>query len=514
MKLAILHYHLNRGGVTQVVANHLRSLAAVDDNPFDEVTVIYGGRRAGWPEQLRGEIGDIDLTLVEVAALEYEDERPSDNLETDLIEALEREELFPDNCLIHIHNHSLGKNRQLPQVIAILSRRGYRQLLQIHDFAEDFRPGNYQLVTESLPEHESSETSWLYPQAAHIHYATLNRRDHGLMSQAGVDAQRLHYLPNPVGSFPQLPSRKAARDKLASKFDVPVETRMVLYPVRAIRRKNIGELLLWSAATPDSYFGITLDPLNPAEVPTFDRWRQTIRDLDLPVVTGLGEPGGLSFTENVTAADAFITTSVAEGFGMVFLESWLAGCPLIGRDLPEITADFREAGITFDGLAPRIDIPVEWIRDFGGLRQAYRDATNASLRSFGRTELSLNEAEDAFEKMLMKGCMDFASLDIPRQIDIIDRIRKQPSARSRLWEQNAVISEAASFDRKNCQEMVTRNAEKTLAYSFGQSGERLLKIYARLLDCERDSVQPLPNAHRVLDRLLDPTRLQLIRLPS
>ena len=37
-------------------------------------------------------------------------------------------------------------------------------------------------------------------------------------------------------------------------------------------------------------------------------------------------------------------TSLAEGFGMVFLESWLAECPLLGRDLPEITRDFVEAG--------------------------------------------------------------------------------------------------------------------------------------------------------------------------
>ena len=48
----------------------------------------------------------------------------------------------------------------------------------------------------------------------------------------------------------------------------------------------------------------------------------------------MGAPGGLEFFENLAAADAVATTSLAEGFGMVFLEAWLAGRPLVGRDLP------------------------------------------------------------------------------------------------------------------------------------------------------------------------------------
>ena len=399
-------------------------------------------------------------------------------------------------------------------MIADLGNQRYRQLLQIHDFAEDFRPQNFDLIRTALPNASTGDTSWLYPQAPHLHYATLNGRDHRLLSDAGVDARRLHFLPNPVPHFPSLPSRTAARKKLSDCVGIAADRRMVLYPVRAIGRKNIGELLLWSVAAADSTYGITLDPLNTAEIPTFRRWQQVIEDFDLPVVTGLGEAGGLSFLENLAAADAIITTSVAEGFGMVFLESWLAGCPLIGRDLPEITADFRKSGIQLAGLTPRIDIPLEWIWDLEELRGAYRNAANSALRAFGRPKLTVTEAAEAFDRMLENQCIDFACLDISRQIDIIKRIRDRPDAGAELRERNSVLSRAADFDRETCREIISSNAEKATAYSLEKSGQRLLEIYQQILDAPTQSMEPLPHARRILDGFLDPSRLQLIRLPS
>ena len=55
MKVAIFHYHLNRGGVTQVIANQLQALDAVSDSEPVEVFLFFGGRKADWPEQITGE---------------------------------------------------------------------------------------------------------------------------------------------------------------------------------------------------------------------------------------------------------------------------------------------------------------------------------------------------------------------------------------------------------------------------------------------------------------------------
>ncbi|NQT13867.1 MAG: hypothetical protein HQ582_14025, partial [Planctomycetes bacterium] len=51
MNIAILHYHLNRGGVTRVIQNHLLALDAVlQPDQTLPVALIHGGRRLDWPE--------------------------------------------------------------------------------------------------------------------------------------------------------------------------------------------------------------------------------------------------------------------------------------------------------------------------------------------------------------------------------------------------------------------------------------------------------------------------------
>lgn len=514
MKLAILHYHLNRGGVTQVVANQLRALALAANSKLTEVTIFYGGRRTGWSDELPAQLGPMRLSLVEVPALEYDNQRVSGDLVSELQVALQRESLTAENCLVHVHNHALGKNGQLPSAITALATLGYRQLLQIHDFAEDFRPQDYQRLVETLSSNSSSVNEAMYPQAPQIHYATLNRRDHQLLTQAGIDLSRVHYLPNPVSKFPELPPRGRSREQLKQVFGVPTDRRFVLYPVRAIRRKNLGELLLWSAATPSTTYGVTLDPLNPMETPLFKVWRDLIDRLQLPVITGLGEANGLPFLENVAAADAFITTSVTEGFGMVFLESWLAGCPLIGRDLPEITADFHEAGMRFDAMAKRIDIPLSWLDDFDKLQADYRTAVNRVLNSFACPELSLKQTTAAFSQFIQSDCIDFACLDPDRQIRIITQVQQSAEQRKQFLKRNPVIDNSTNYDRLQCRGMIEENAKQAIDYSFENSGQRLWQIYEKLWRTRADEVTTLPGADSILANLLAPERLKLIRLKT
>ena len=57
---------------------------------------------------------------------------------------------FPDQTLLQLHNHALGKNIGWTSFVPQLAQAGYRTLLQIHDFAEDFRPGNYQALLSGL----------------------------------------------------------------------------------------------------------------------------------------------------------------------------------------------------------------------------------------------------------------------------------------------------------------------------------------------------------------------------
>ncbi|MBN2330177.1 MAG: hypothetical protein JXR73_23765, partial [Candidatus Omnitrophica bacterium] len=204
--IALLHYHIQPGGVTRVMQHAVRALES--QYAFTAIT---------------GENDSIDamrdlhcsiLELPGLGAMGYaripSEERASSSL-TDIhgmplggAGALAERILqsagssqFYDVC--HIHNHSLGKNPVFTEITHQLAMKGQRLLLQIHDFAEDGRPRNYNFLRRHLESnHPGAFRRILYPQASHVHYAVLNARDRRMLEQAGVPADRLHDLPNPV----------------------------------------------------------------------------------------------------------------------------------------------------------------------------------------------------------------------------------------------------------------------------------------------------------------------------
>ena len=70
--------------------------------------------------------------------------------------------------------------------------------------------------------------------------------------------------------------------------------------------------------------------------------------MDLPLTYGLGEQTQASFPEIVGNAQSILSVSVAEGFGLGFLEPWTFGKGLCGRNLTEITSDFAELGVSLE----------------------------------------------------------------------------------------------------------------------------------------------------------------------
>ena len=71
--------------------------------------------------------------------------------------------------------------------------------------------------------------------------------------------------------------------------------------------------------------------------------------------------GDSAFPAWIHASPHFVTTSIAEGFGLTFLEAIVFGRPLLGRDLPEITTDFRSQGINLQSLYSGLLVPRRWI---------------------------------------------------------------------------------------------------------------------------------------------------------
>ncbi|MCS7303824.1 MAG: hypothetical protein NZ602_01785 [Thermoguttaceae bacterium] len=146
-------------------------------------------------------------------------------------------------------------------------------------------------------------------------------------------------LPNPGVATGPLPPTAEGKARLEEVFGIPAADRYLLCPVRAIRRKNIGEAVLCSLlAGLDVWIGGTLAPTSPAEKAPYEGGKQRTVQRRFRCVWETGEAGRLTLAQNLAAADALLSTNIAEGFGMVFLESLVSRPNLAG---PKPAGNYR-----------------------------------------------------------------------------------------------------------------------------------------------------------------------------
>ncbi len=504
--VAIGHFHLNRGGVTRVVANHLLSLAShatTSDQAPPAAVLLTGGRAEAWgPHADELDAAGVRTARPTVAGFDYDELNPGDGgpdplgLADRLETALADHHATRDATVVHLHNHSLGKNTSLPGAIVALAERGWKILLQVHDFAEEFRPANFLKLSAAL-----GPDANLYPQAPQIHYAVLNGRDRGRSARWACRRSASTSCRTRWETSPRCRRSGTPCAALAAACDVPTDEKYLCYPVRGIRRKNLGEAVLTGLLEPDAVVGVTLEPRNPAELVYHDRWRAFATELDLPVRFGTGEEQGVSFHQNLAAADAVMTTSVAEGFGMVFLEAWLADRPLLGRDLPHVTADFKAEGLSLPGLYSALTVPLAWAEGFEG---RFRADCERLLSDYRRPWDDAAFAE-AFAVKTADGRVDFADLDEALQEAVIRRLADDPAARGE------VRSVEADPGRPTDGVVRANAAVVRDRYSLAGSGARLAAVYDAVLASPVGPVTPPPHPGAALDAFLNLKTFRLIR---
>lgn len=483
--VAIVHYHLRTGGVTRVIEHMVSSMR---DRGF--TCVVLSG------EEAQGQMAPQAEVRV-VPDLSYRS-TTTPGLTDRLINTLKEEASSalggaPD--LWHFHNHSLGKNPAVPQLVHALAQEKQHLVLQIHDFAEDARPSNYARLVEHVGGGKQKNLdSVLYPAGGHVHYAVLNDRDRGFLTGAGAPASNVHLLPNAV-ELNGLPE-----DNGTGHAQGP---RRFIYPTRAIRRKNIGEFLLWAALDKgNGSYEVTRAPRNPAARRRYERWVDFSEYMELPAKFEVGEKANCSFAEVLSRADTLVTTSVAEGFGMCFLEPWLVGRPLAGRDLPEITRDFRGAGVDLSGLYGRLEAPVDWL-DAESVWTRLKKRLEEYRQRYGKhtTEAHVQRAWEAF---VTEGRVDIGRLDEPLQERVIRKIAKDPGARSGI--------RPAQLAGSHTKQETIENNRQAVRSSFGieSYGKRLTRMYRQVLESPATELEALSGS-ALLQKFLDPTRFSLIR---
>lgn len=491
MRVAIIHYHLRPGGVTRVIQHALNALdlckEQVPENESISCAVLAGEPSSDVmpvpSSSVVEALGYYSLTNFKPHAVLAELESAASKILGGV----------PD--IWHFHNHALGKNLIVPALVHYLASQGQKVLLQPHDFAEDGRPENYRFLRQHFGDGDSKQLGiHLYPQGSHVHYALINQRDLHFLQDAGVPERQLHYLPNAVSA--------EVEENADSQVEPSFGKRLFFYPARAIRRKNIGELLLWAAvAGQDDVFAIARAPKNPLARPIYDEWIAFAQWLKLPVRFGLGEEWQGSFSTLLRSAHALVTTSVAEGFGLAFLEPWLLERQLVGRKLPEITDEFERTGLDLSGLYTRVRIPLDWIGE-DRFRQALQVELKRVYASYGRL-MQTDDVDRAFTAASSDGLVDFGRVHEPLQRLVLEHLARSPRARAEISPSSLTVYERPKLIQANKQ--VVEDQFHLLGY-----GKRLTNIYQVVAESPFGAGEAL-NADTLLEEFLAPERFSLLR---
>lgn len=434
MKVGLIHYHLKTGGVTTVLRQQIAALHG------EAETLLLTGDRAR---------AALPCPIVEIAGLGYDcpgREDVPERVAAEVMAAIEAH--WPGGCdLLHIHNPTLAKNRRFLKIIKQLQVVGPPLLLQIHDFAEDGRPRAYFAGT--------------YPED--VHYAVINSRDRRFLIDAGLDPAGVHHLPNAIRPLPIEPDL--------------LPTPQVLYPVRAIRRKNLGEAILLARFFPPGHrLAITQPPNSAADMPAYRAWKRFAAERSLNVDFEQGCKR--DFGELVGGAQSIVTTSVTEGFGFAFLEPWSAGKMLWGRHLAAPCDDFTAAGVDLSALYGRIDVRLAWF-DAAAFRRRWRSAVHAGARAYGFVAAP-DDVDAALVRMTGREVVDFGLLSERFQREVIVRVQSEAVIRAELTELNPWIDVVAK-EHNRAQMIAANRAIVARRYGLENYRRSLLEVYEHVI---------------------------------
>ena len=467
MKIAFVHYHLKTGGVTTCLKHQVEALR----NDCDMCVLTGEMAQMGFPAE-----------MIHIPQLAYSADYPHAFDPGDVADQVVRaiESHFNGPCdIVHVHNPILAKNKNFLKILKALQERGLSLLLQIHDFAEDGRPQSY--FSEDYP--------------ADCHYSVVNSRDYRILLKSGLKKQGLHQIFNTVYR-PDDPHPSAIADG----------GPYVVYPIRALRRKNIGEAILLSLFFRDNEtLVITLPPNSQADIESYEDWKAFVSDYRLRVEfdRGLNHP----YEAIVASARYLLTTSITEGFGFTFLEPWLFDKMVWGRKLSDICTDFEANGVSFNHMYTDLNVPVDWFE----LDDFYRKWKHTIHRTANLFEFLIDNdrIQKIFASLTAGGTIDFGLLDEAFQKQVIGRLVTQ-NVHAHIDELLSLNPGLAGIGRAaNEKDLIEANRNAVArSYNMAQYRQKLLTIYAHVATT---SIRQHINKKTLLAEFMDLTKFSLLK---
>jgi hypothetical protein len=467
VNIVFIHYHLKTGGVTTCLKHQVEALK----NDCNLGVITGEMAQTAFPAKV------IHIPQLAYSANYHHSFEPED-VASAVVKAIESH--FNGPCdVVHVHNPILAKNKKFLKILKALQKRSLSLLLQIHDFAEDGRPRAY--FTEDYP--------------ADCHYSVVNSRDYRILLKSGLKKQGLHQIFNTVYR-PDNPYPSAVSD------DDPY----VVYPIRAIRRKNIGEAILLSLFFRDNEtLVITLPPNSQTDIESYEDWKAFVSDYHLRVEfdRGLNHP----YETIVASARYVLTTSIMEGFGFSFLEPWLFDKLVCGRKLSDICTDFEANGVSFDHMYTALYVPVGWF-EVGDFYKKWNRTIQRTANQFGFV-IDNHQIQNTFASLTADGTIDFRLLDEGFQKQVISRLVNHNSSVhvAELLSLNPALAEIGSVINETNLIEANRNAVAQ-SYNMTQYRQKLLKIYAHVATTP---IQQRINKKTLLAEFMDLTEFSLLK---
>ncbi len=426
MRIVIFHYHLNPGGVTRIIEAQIEALMKFDD----KLSIILF---TGFIEE-KDCFNNYDVEVVCDEHFNYlvSTERLDEKYAA--IKKLFDAHIQPGDIL-HMHNLNLGKNPLVTLVANDYLTKGVHVINHAHDFSED-RPKNQQFLSEIIEGHfKRSLKEVMYPIADNYSFMVLNSFDKKRLMSYGIEESGITLLPNPVVFSEKQPegSPDTWRSDIFQSLELDPAKLLVTYPVRVIKRKNIGEYLLLAVLFSDqANFAVTQPPKNPVEIKEYLLWKEFTEKESISFCWEAGTK--VDFEKLIRSSDFCFTTSIQEGFGMVFMEPWLLSTPVAGRNISMVTEDMILSGMKFDCL---------------------------------------------YDSFFVNGKNQMHELSVGEQMDVIKRAKIDSQFRKNLTDTNPAVKKVLN---KPKDDLVTRNKEVILNhYSLNNYGNKLHGAYKRII---------------------------------